>query len=62
MTANTSIRSSFLKSPLLPNVSGPVLGTPDYLSNYFSLFSLFLFYYSSIQGPEILTQEENHSM
>ncbi|UJR15322.1 hypothetical protein I4U23_002274 [Adineta vaga] len=29
---NTSIRSSFLRSPIHPNVSGPVLGTPDYLS------------------------------
>ncbi|CAF0827369.1 unnamed protein product [Adineta steineri] len=32
MTTNTSVRSSFLKSPIHPNVSGPVLGTPDYLS------------------------------
>ncbi|CAF1042106.1 unnamed protein product [Adineta ricciae] len=32
VTNNTSIRSSFLRSPIHPNVSGPVLGTPDYLS------------------------------
>ncbi|CAF5174646.1 unnamed protein product [Rotaria magnacalcarata] len=32
LTTNTSIRSSFLKSPIHPNVFGPVLGTPDYLS------------------------------
>jgi len=32
MTNNTSIRSSFIRSPINPNVSGPVLGTPDYLS------------------------------
>ena len=32
VTNNTSIRSSFLRSPRHPNVSGPVLGTPDYLS------------------------------
>jgi hypothetical protein len=37
ITTNTSVRSSFLKSPIHPNVSGPVLGTPDYLSNYFSI-------------------------
>ena len=32
VTTNTSIRSSFLRSPRHANVSGPVLGTPDYLS------------------------------
>lgn len=32
ITHNTSIRSSFLRSPRPANVSGPVLGTPDYLS------------------------------
>ncbi|CAF1411923.1 unnamed protein product [Adineta steineri] len=31
VTNNTSVRSSFFKSPIHPNVSGPVLGTPDYL-------------------------------
>ncbi|CAF4533905.1 unnamed protein product [Rotaria sp. Silwood1] len=32
VTNNTSVRSSFLKSPIHPTASGPVLGTPDYLS------------------------------
>ncbi|CAF5161066.1 unnamed protein product, partial [Rotaria sp. Silwood1] len=31
VTNNTSVRSSFLKSPIHPTASGPVLGTPDYL-------------------------------
>jgi len=44
LTTNTSVRSSFIKSPINPNVSGPVLGTPDYLS------------------PEILMQDENHTV
>jgi serine/threonine protein kinase len=42
MSTNWSIRSSFLKSPLHPTVSGPVLGTPDYLSKYLS-FCFYLF-------------------
>ncbi|CAF2179656.1 unnamed protein product [Rotaria magnacalcarata] len=32
VTNNTSVRSSFFKSPTHPAASGPILGTPDYLS------------------------------
>lgn len=40
ITHNTSIRSSFLRSPRPANVSGPVLGTPDYLSkNILKIFT-----------------------
>ena len=62
LTTNTSIRSSFLRSPRHANVTGPVLGTPDYLSRRtFAFIRSPVHRCSSILGPEILMQDEDHS-
>jgi hypothetical protein len=61
VTNNTSVRSSFLRSPIPPNVSGPVLGTPDYLSKSQKKRNFHFDLINFVLGPEILMQDENHS-
>jgi hypothetical protein len=64
MTTNVSVPSSFLKSPINSHISGPVLGTPDYLSQYTSIENTSIEINACIEiilGPEILLQDENHS-